>query len=225
MDLGVGKAIEDWLESQGHDVLCVSDLDPTMPDTDILDRANVEQRLVVTMDKDFGELVYRCRQGHAGVLRLRLDEARIAEKLAIVEAVSGVYCGVPPPSVVPEQATRLTALLRQGGLLGPSLSAGDTRCSRDDRTPRLRKAILQRQDGRLLLLGGLFAERQGSYQLRPAGGLARRIAGTAFVIRPTRTLLYRAVLAYRGDCRLSRYLNMNPLLIELKSISSIFLFM
>ncbi|GAI31142.1 unnamed protein product [marine sediment metagenome] len=62
-----------------------------MPDLNILALAVREQRLVVTMDKDFGELVYRSREPHAGVLLLRLEEARSDEKVAVVEEIFGKY--------------------------------------------------------------------------------------------------------------------------------------
>ena len=58
VDVGVGKAVEGWLRGEGHDVLAVRDLDPRMPDEEILKSAVQGQRLVITMDKDFGELVY-----------------------------------------------------------------------------------------------------------------------------------------------------------------------
>jgi predicted nuclease of predicted toxin-antitoxin system len=86
-DVGVGVAAERWLAVQGHDVKAVRDLNPSMPDIDILDLAAAEQRLVVTMDKDFGELVYRSRRAHAGVLLLRLEAATAAEKVAVLEII------------------------------------------------------------------------------------------------------------------------------------------
>jgi len=91
VDVGVGKAVEDWLRAQGHDVLAVRDLDPRMSDAEILDRAVREGRLILTMDKDFGELVYRSGKVHSGVLLLRLEEARSREKVAIVEKIFRQY--------------------------------------------------------------------------------------------------------------------------------------
>lgn len=84
-DVGVGAAAERWLAAQGHDVKAVRDLNPGMPDIEILELAAAEQRLVVTMDKDFGELVYRSQRAHAGVLLLRLEAATGAEKVAVLE--------------------------------------------------------------------------------------------------------------------------------------------
>jgi len=87
VDVGVGSAVEGWLRHAGHDVATVRDKDPRMKDTDILDWAVREQRLVMTMDKDFGELVYLSGQAHAGVLLLRLEEADGRTKAKVVEAI------------------------------------------------------------------------------------------------------------------------------------------
>ncbi len=45
-----------------------------------------EQRLVITM-KDFGELVYRSGQAHAGALLLRLENADSQTKVSVVSAI------------------------------------------------------------------------------------------------------------------------------------------
>lgn len=87
VDVGVGKAVEAWLRAQGHDVLALRDVDPGIPDEEALDRALREGRLVVTMDKDFGNLVYRLGRGHAGVLLLRLEEARSAGKVTVLQTI------------------------------------------------------------------------------------------------------------------------------------------
>jgi predicted nuclease of predicted toxin-antitoxin system len=58
-----------------------------MPDYAILQMAVNESRIVVTMDKDFGEMVYRAEQAHAGVLLLRLEEATSEEKVLVVAQI------------------------------------------------------------------------------------------------------------------------------------------
>jgi predicted nuclease of predicted toxin-antitoxin system len=87
VDVGVGSVVEDGLRQAGHDGAVVRDQDPRMKDTDIFDWAVREQRLVVTMDKDFGELVYLSGQAHAGVLLLRLQHADGATKAQIVDSI------------------------------------------------------------------------------------------------------------------------------------------
>ena len=92
-DVGVGRKAEQFLAAQGHDVQAVRDLDPSMPDSDILDIAVFEARLVVTMDKDFGELVYRSRRAHAGVLLLRLEGSTGDEKVGVIKTLIENYAG------------------------------------------------------------------------------------------------------------------------------------
>lgn len=84
VDVSAGQTVADLIRSLGHDTAFVRDRDPSMPDVDILAWAVAEDRLVVTMDKDFGELVYRSGQPHAGVLLLRLEAARLAERIRVV---------------------------------------------------------------------------------------------------------------------------------------------
>lgn len=86
-DVGVGRKAEEFLAAQGHDVKAVRDLDPKMLDEDILELAAAEARLVITMDKDFGELVYRSRRSHAGVLLLRLEAATGDDKVAVIRTL------------------------------------------------------------------------------------------------------------------------------------------
>lgn len=86
-DVGVGKKVENWLIENGYDVKSVRDLDPRMADQKILAVAVQEQRMVIAMDKDFGEMVYHSGQLHAGVLLLRLEEATSAEKRRVVSDI------------------------------------------------------------------------------------------------------------------------------------------
>ena len=63
---GVRKALSD----AGHDVVWAGDW-PTDPgDEEILDRAHQEARVLVTLDKDFGELAIVRGLPHSGLIRL-----------------------------------------------------------------------------------------------------------------------------------------------------------
>lgn len=96
VDVGVSKAVERWLADQGLDVVAVRDIDPGMPDAVILALAASEQRLVITMDKDFGEMIVRSGQHHAGVLLLRLDDAGSSRKLAVIQHIFAIYSSALP---------------------------------------------------------------------------------------------------------------------------------
>lgn len=62
------------LRSLGFDVLAVSESFPSINDDKVLELARIEGRLLITSDKDFGELVYRNGLVHEGILLLRLSE-------------------------------------------------------------------------------------------------------------------------------------------------------
>jgi len=48
-----------------------------MKDPDILALAYLELRVLVTDDRDFGDLIFRLRHAHAGMIYLRLDTSQI----------------------------------------------------------------------------------------------------------------------------------------------------
>ena len=57
----------------GHDAIRVGkDYSPGIPDEDVLRIAEEEKRGLITDDRDFGELVFRYRQPHTGIIYLRL---------------------------------------------------------------------------------------------------------------------------------------------------------
>lgn len=77
----------DALRSDGYDVLYVPEMDPGISDDDVLDLATGENAILVTSDKDFGELVFRQGRAHQGVLLLRLHGLSPAEKGALLSGV------------------------------------------------------------------------------------------------------------------------------------------
>ncbi len=89
VDVGVGKGIENWLTENSYDTRAVRDINPSMPDREIVHCAQVEDRIILTMDKDFGDLVYHSKMIHAGVLLLRLEDERIEEKIRVVRKILG----------------------------------------------------------------------------------------------------------------------------------------
>ncbi len=87
IDVGVGKKTEDWLKENGYDIRTVRNINPRARDIEILQIAASESRMVITMDKDFGELVHKFGIGHAGVLILRLEDANGDRKAEIVRKI------------------------------------------------------------------------------------------------------------------------------------------
>ena len=91
VDVGVGHLVEQYLSSNDYDIASVRDLDPRMPDEEIIKIAYNEKRIIITMDKDFGELVYHSLMPHGGVLLLRLEDADGIEKTKIVANILKEY--------------------------------------------------------------------------------------------------------------------------------------
>ncbi len=87
LDVGVGNKVGAYLNSEGFDATLIAALDPTLPDSAILAIAQKEERIVITMDKDFGELVYHSGKAHKGVLLLRLEDATGDEKVEVMKYI------------------------------------------------------------------------------------------------------------------------------------------
>lgn len=59
------------LRSAGHDVLAVAELAGGLEDTFVMEMAFREKRILLTEDKDFGQLVYAHSQQSSGVIFIR----------------------------------------------------------------------------------------------------------------------------------------------------------
>ncbi|MEK6854679.1 MAG: DUF5615 family PIN-like protein, partial [Nanoarchaeota archaeon] len=62
----------DFLKNEGYDALYVYDIMPRAPDIDVIKFAEKEKRILITNDKDFGELVFKLKIYSPGVIFLRL---------------------------------------------------------------------------------------------------------------------------------------------------------
>jgi predicted nuclease of predicted toxin-antitoxin system len=58
-DENIPQAVVEALAQRGHDILSVSKLSPGIDDVRVLELATKGQRLLITFDKDFGEIVFR----------------------------------------------------------------------------------------------------------------------------------------------------------------------
>ncbi len=56
----------------GYEVLYVPEIEPGISDKKVLDIANKESAILITSDKDFGELVFRQKRITSGVILVRL---------------------------------------------------------------------------------------------------------------------------------------------------------
>jgi predicted nuclease of predicted toxin-antitoxin system len=87
VDVGVGKKVEDFLYKNGYDILSVRKLNPRMSDSEIINIAAKDNRIVITMDKDFGELIYNSGLIHKGILLLRTENCSGDKKAKILSEI------------------------------------------------------------------------------------------------------------------------------------------
>ena len=83
-DESIDKQIVDRLRSDGHDVVFIAELDPGIEDEAVLLRSRESNSVLLTADKDFGELVFRQRLLHSGIVLIRLAGLKPETKAELV---------------------------------------------------------------------------------------------------------------------------------------------
>jgi predicted nuclease of predicted toxin-antitoxin system len=68
------------LRADGHNVVYVLERQAGISDEDVLQNAFVEGRILLTEDKDFGELIYRLKKPAYGIILIRIDVQERDEK-------------------------------------------------------------------------------------------------------------------------------------------------
>ena len=90
-DESVDKQVVDRLRSDGHDVLFVAELEPGIDDETVLQRSREANAVLLTADKDFGDLVFRHRLLHSGVLLIRLAGLEPDAKAELVATAMALH--------------------------------------------------------------------------------------------------------------------------------------
>lgn len=93
LDQNIYLATIKFCEDYGHDIVSASDLGLARAgDADLLRIAQEQGRILLTRDRDFGNLVFIHRLG-AGVLYLRMSPANLAEVHLELARVWQLYSG------------------------------------------------------------------------------------------------------------------------------------
>jgi len=76
-DMGVAQRIVQWLRSEGHDAVHLRDEKlHRLPNGEIFEKAVAEQRIILTFDLDFGEIVALSGGRQVSVVLFRLHNTR-----------------------------------------------------------------------------------------------------------------------------------------------------
>ena len=78
-----------------------------MTDDEVIEKAFTEDWILITNDKDFGEMVFRERREHKGVIFLRLEDERAANKIAVLQRLLENYAEKLPKQFVVATETRV----------------------------------------------------------------------------------------------------------------------
>jgi predicted nuclease of predicted toxin-antitoxin system len=90
-NVNVEKPLIDFLNDKGFDIKWVTNIDKRMPDDRICEIANSEQRIIITNDKDFGEIVFYQKKIAYGIILLRVDGQNSSEKIILLEKLLENY--------------------------------------------------------------------------------------------------------------------------------------
>ena len=90
LDESVHQGLADHLAALGHDATAVGrDYPRSLDDAVVLSIAHREARVLITYDRDFGELVFDRLQPHSGIILLRVKgvpfETRVARLDHVIE--------------------------------------------------------------------------------------------------------------------------------------------
>jgi len=87
VDECVGTTAALWLKSSGFDTVSIYDEQCGIKDDAVLHKAVKEDRILITSDKDFGDMIFRDKKFHVGIILLRLLDERPQNKINIIEQI------------------------------------------------------------------------------------------------------------------------------------------
>jgi len=90
-DVNIEKRIVDYLLENGYDVKWIPDYNCEMTDEELLKVASEEGRILVTNDKDFGELTFLQKKHSTGIVLIRVKSQQTIVKLELLIKLLSKY--------------------------------------------------------------------------------------------------------------------------------------
>ncbi|PKP38372.1 MAG: hypothetical protein CVT98_05125 [Bacteroidetes bacterium HGW-Bacteroidetes-15] len=115
VDECTGPVVARWLLEQKQEVFSIYEEARGLDDENILQKAVAEDYILITNDKDFGELVFRDKKPHRRVILLRLDDERAVNKIRVLKILLERYADKINNNfvVVTDTAVRITRVKGQ----------------------------------------------------------------------------------------------------------------
>ena len=83
-DESVDLPVYHFLKNTGFDINHVAFINPGIPDAEVLSMALISKSILITVDKDFGELAFRSKSPSYGIILYRLSGLPNQRKAEIV---------------------------------------------------------------------------------------------------------------------------------------------
>jgi len=86
-DENVDAPIVERLRASGHQIWYIAEMSPSIDDSQVLNLANQHEAVLLTADKDFGELIFRQKLSAFGVILTRLAGLKPHQKARLIDEV------------------------------------------------------------------------------------------------------------------------------------------
>jgi predicted nuclease of predicted toxin-antitoxin system len=91
VDECVGSSVGTWLKKEGFTVFSVFDDWRGATDEEILEKCQIEKFILITSDKDFGEMIFRNKQFHNGIILIRCEPNTFVNRIIVLEKLLKNY--------------------------------------------------------------------------------------------------------------------------------------
>lgn len=91
VDECTGTSVADWLKSEKHEVFSVFEQWLSVSDHEIIEKCQNEDYILITSDKDFGEMVFRNQKVHNGIILLRCEPNIFKKRIEVLKKLIQNY--------------------------------------------------------------------------------------------------------------------------------------
>lgn len=91
VDENLGPRVAKWLREYQHDVISIYEEFRGLDDDEILRKSVEENCILITNDKDFGEMIFREGKLYHGVIFLRLEDERSINVIKVLDPLLIMY--------------------------------------------------------------------------------------------------------------------------------------
>jgi predicted nuclease of predicted toxin-antitoxin system len=91
VDECTGSNVAEFLKQDGHEVISVFDDLRGVTDDFLLEKCFAENYILITSDKDFGEMVFRLNQNHKGIILIRCTPNNFQTRIIVLSKLLKNY--------------------------------------------------------------------------------------------------------------------------------------